>query len=112
MAAYEASKKLSNELAAAIKDCSGLCLLVDGIHGEVTVLREPLSAWDGVVLSIFEDLCTSIGPCIRDLVENFRAVLNKSVNDASRTGCPGSHLHTDAAIDGVTLRFSESTASS
>lgn len=55
--------------------------------------------------SIFENSCTSLGPSLRDLVGNFHASLNKSVDEVFRASSIGSQFHDDIANNGITLRF-------
>lgn len=52
-----------------------------------------------------------LGTLLRSLVENFRADLNKPVNEAFRVGSIGFQFHANAAIDGITLRCLECAAS-
>lgn len=60
---------------------------------------------------IVQELCVSIGPSLRSVVENFCVDFDRSVNEAVHAGSVGSQFHIDSAIEDITLRFSESTAS-
>lgn len=66
---------------------------------------------DGVIRSIVKHSCASLGPILRGLLDNFRAGLNKSVNEVFCAGSIGPPSHADTAIDGVTVCFSEGAAS-
>lgn len=112
MAFYKVSEKvLKKTFAAATKERTRLSLLVNDIRAKVVDLRERSDANVGVVLSIVEDSCKLLGPCLRSLVENFRTGLNKPVNEAVRAYSIGSQFHADVAIVGTTLRYLEGTAS-
>lgn len=70
-----------------------------------------MSARDGVSRSIVEDSSASLGPSLKDLVENLRAALNKSAEKAYCAGSIISHFHAVIAIDDITVRLSEGAAS-
>lgn len=64
-----------------------------------------MSAREGVIPSISEDSCASLGPYLRGLVGNFCTGLNKSVDEAFRADFIGSQFHTNTAIDVITFFF-------
>lgn len=112
VAFYEASaEELKPGLAAAIKDSSWRSQLVDDISVELVDLRERLSAKDGVIVSIVDNLCASLGPSLRGLLEIFCVGLDKSVIEAFRASSIGSQFNGDAVNDGITLCFSKGAAS-
>lgn len=64
-----------------------------------------------IVRSIVQDLFATLEPFLRGLVENFRAGLSKSVNEAFRVGFIDAHFHANTAVEGITLRILGGVAS-
>lgn len=77
----------------------------------VVDLRERFGAREEITRSIIEHSSALIGLSLLGLVGNFRARLNKSVDEAFYVGSVGSECHADTAIDGVSPRFSEGAVS-
>lgn len=75
-----------NEVAAVIKDCTKLFLLVDDILAKAIGLRERFCAMDYATRFIVEASCAQLGPSLRDLAEYFRVGFHKSVNEAFQAG--------------------------
>lgn len=91
MAFLKASQQeLKKELAAAIDGSTWLSQLADDIPAEVVDLWERLGARGTSIRVFIEALCVSLGPTLQGLVENFRAGLNKSVDEAFCAGSVGS----------------------
>lgn len=64
-----------------------------------------MGAKDGVTRSNVEDMCASLLRYVRSFVENFRAGLKKSINEAFRAGVIGSQFHDDGTIEALHLVF-------
>lgn len=112
MAFYKTNEEqLKNKLVAPIKDSTRLTQLVCDIRAEVIDLEKRLDSTDGVNRSVVVDSCASYGLSLRQLVENFRAGLNKSASEAFCVGSIKSQFFADDSIDGLTLRLSEEAAS-
>lgn len=107
LASNEASEESWNgEFAAATTKSIQLGQLFNNVRAEVADLREKVAAKNAVIRYIVEYSCVTLGQSLRDLVENFRESLKTSVSEAFRTGFFGSLFLEDAAIDGISLRFS------
>lgn len=74
-------------------------------------LRKKTCVKDGTFRSIVENSIASLWPSIRSLAENFGPGFNWSVNESFREGSIASHIHTAAAVEGITLRSSKGAAS-
>lgn len=73
---YEASEEdLKNEMVVVIKESTRLRQLFDDIRADVADSRERYGRKYGVIRSIVEDSCVSLGPPFRNLVEKVRANL-------------------------------------
>lgn len=59
-------------LAKGTAECTRLGELFDSTGAQLVVLREKLAAKDAVVKSIVENICTMLGPSLRNVVEGFR----------------------------------------
>lgn len=68
-------------------------------------LQEKLSARDSVVRSVVELSCATLGLSFRDLVNIFRAGLNKAVGETFRSGSLDFQFPANTAVDDITLRY-------
>lgn len=85
--------------------------MFDDVHANVGNLQEKLCRRDVVVRPVIADSCQTLGPSLRDIFENFRAGVNKSVNETFPAGSIGSQYPVHAAIDITAPRCSEGAAS-
>lgn len=102
---------VNSELAATITESTWLCQLFDSVRAEGAEIQERLGGRDTVIPSIIKYSCVTLAPSLMNSVKTFRALLNKSVSQTVRTGSIGSQLYAVAAIDCVTIRFSQGTSS-
>lgn len=74
---YETSEEdLKVEPAKSTAESTRLEKLLYGTRAQVVDLPEKLAAKDAVIMYRVQDLCVTLGPSAKDLVEKFRAGLN------------------------------------
>lgn len=112
MAFYDTSEKeLKKKLVVATNESIRPSQLADDIRVEVVALQKQLRIRDGVIRSIIEYSCASLGPSPRRLVNSLSAGLDKSVPEAYSAGSIHFQFHAYTAIDRITLRASKGGAS-